>query len=40
MTAVVALVSWVEQWWVVVGGQDVLGLKQSCAWEKRVHVSR
>ena len=40
MTAVVAFVSWVDQWWRVVGGQDVLDWMKSCAREKRVHVSR
>lgn len=40
MTVVVALVSWVDRWWWVVGEQGVLCLMKSCAREKSVHVSR
>lgn len=34
MTAVVALVTWVDQWLEVEGGQDVLDLMKSCARER------
>ena len=41
MTAVVAFVSWVEQWLEVVGGQDALrDLMKSCARDKWLHVSK